>query len=104
MVSADMMADCLTKDSAKPDRLHETVDTGQIPNVDKHPPFREIMKGRHKAFHTVAQWIVWNLQDPGSVTHFLGVSCYSEIKALLSDKNWYTTEVDDWYSNIGYPS
>ena len=50
VVSADCLADPLTKNSAKADALVKAVDTGVLPNVDKHPPFREMMQNRHKAY------------------------------------------------------
>ena len=43
------MADCLTEASAKPDYLLKAVNIGFLPNVDKHPPFRELMKNKHRA-------------------------------------------------------
>ena len=39
VVSADCLADCLTKTSAKADALVKAIDTGNLQNVDKHPPF-----------------------------------------------------------------
>ena len=36
VVSADCMSDCLTKASAKPDALIKAVNTGCLPNIDKH--------------------------------------------------------------------
>ena len=45
-----MLADCLTKNSAKPDVLIRAVDQGILPNVDLSPPFREMIK--HKAYCT----------------------------------------------------
>ena len=44
------LADCLTKNSAKPDVLIKAVETGILPGVDVHPPFRDTLK--HKAFVT----------------------------------------------------
>ena len=54
VVSDDCLADCLTKSSAKPQNLIDAVNTGRLPNVDKHPPFRELMKNKHKAYTTCA--------------------------------------------------
>ncbi len=67
VVSIDCMADCLTKSSAKADPLITAVETGYLPNVDKHPPFRKLMKDRHKAYMALAEWIVRNIPDCGSV-------------------------------------
>ncbi len=57
------LSDCLTKHSAKPDELLETVDTGVLKDVDCHPPFRELL--RHKAY--LAEWTVRNLKDATSL-------------------------------------
>ena len=38
VVSIDMLADCLTKSSAKPDALIQCIAKGALPNCDKHPP------------------------------------------------------------------
>ena len=43
----DCLSDCLTKHSAKPDNLVKAVETGILPNVDAHPPFRTLIE--HKA-------------------------------------------------------
>ena len=45
--TGDMMADCLTKHSAKPDAFIKAVNTSILPNVDKNPAFREMMKSHH---------------------------------------------------------
>ena len=57
VVTADCLSDCLTKHSAKPDALIKTVETGVIPNVDSHPPFRSLLK--HRAYLT--EWTYENL-------------------------------------------
>ena len=57
VVTVDCLSDCLTKHSAKPDALIKTVETGVIPNVDSHPPFRSLLK--HKAYLT--EWTYENL-------------------------------------------
>ena len=71
------MADCLTKD--KPTLLkglQNTVNTGVIPKVDMHMPFREMMMTKHKAY--LAHWLSRNIRTteelPGgihSVSYFL---------------------------------
>ena len=48
VATEDCLADCLTKRSAKPDNLVRAVQTGVLKNIDKHPPFRDIVQ--HKAF------------------------------------------------------
>ena len=45
VVAHDMIADC----PAKIDGIR----TGKIPYADKHPPFRELMKVRHKAYRAL---------------------------------------------------
>ena len=50
VVSEDCLADPLTQNSAKPTALIKAVDTGVLPNVDKHPAFRGFMHHRHKAY------------------------------------------------------
>ncbi len=56
VVSKYCLADCLTKNSAKPDELLAAVNTGKITSVDMPPSFRSLMK--HKAY--LAKWIVKN--------------------------------------------
>jgi len=68
VVSADCMADPLTKASAKADALLKAVDTGVIPCADTHPPFRELMAGRHKAFIT---WLTENISNIHDAKTFL---------------------------------
>ena len=46
----DMLADCLTKGSVKPDFLIKATRTGILPNLDKHPLFRDLIKSHHKAY------------------------------------------------------
>ena len=50
VASDDCLADCLTKASAKPQALIKSALTGILPNVDIHPPFRQLMQHKHKAF------------------------------------------------------
>ena len=93
VVSVDCMADCLTQASAKADYLIKAVDGGTLPNVDRHPPFREIMQGRHKAYPTVAHWIIENLPASADVVAFLGQHCQREIQVLLSCTDWYNVSL-----------
>ena len=51
VVSEDCLSDCLTKNSAKPTALVKAVNDGILPNVDKHPSFRELMRSKHKAYY-----------------------------------------------------
>ena len=79
----DMLADCLTKGSVKPDYLIMATRTGILPNLDKHPLFRDLIKSHHKAylthFHThFTDWVHTNLpisqtqQCRGQALFFLG--------------------------------
>ena len=65
--SADCLSDCLTKHSAKPDAIIQAVESGYLKNIDKHPPFRTLLK--HKAF--LGKWIAGNLKKPLEVISFL---------------------------------
>ena len=92
VVSADCLSDCLTKSSAKADPLVQAVATGQLPNVDKHPPFRELMKDRHKAYYTLVNWIMYNLDYSQDIITFLDVPVFREIQQALSLTDWYEWE------------
>ena len=93
VVSSDMMADCLTKHSAHPDALIDAVESGYLPNVDRHPPFRELMKNKHKAFAVdlmpLAEWLTREYPDPYDVVTFLGFPIQGEMKQALADRGWY---------------
>ena len=87
--SADCLADCLTKSSAKPDALIKAVTTSTLPNVDMHPPFRDMMKYKHKAYHArgdvLASWIMNNVPGGREVIELLGVSMRERIAAYLKE-------------------
>ena len=74
--SADCLSDCLTKHSAKPDALIKAVENGTLTNIDKHPPFRTLLK--HKAFF-LGKWIAGNLREPMKVLTFLAEEVYEEV-------------------------
>ena len=63
------LSDCLTKHSAKPDNLIQAIQTGQLPEADKHPSFRSLMQ--HRAY--LSQWITENLRFHSQVFTFLAV-------------------------------
>ena len=64
VVSADCLADCLTKTSARADALIKAVNTGVLPNLDRHPPFRQLMQLRHKAYGTTEyEQDMWRLRE-----------------------------------------
>ena len=83
VVSEDCLADCLTKNSAKPDALVKAVKTGILKNVDKHQPFRELMKDRHKAFYALEAWMIRNLREVDKVTTFMSIRVKESVYACL---------------------
>ena len=95
VVSADCMADCLTKASAKPNALIKTVETGNILNVDKHPSFRELVKTKHKAYAienddmspSLIAWIVHNISDVREVLTFFTIPVRHQISTYLAFSN-----------------
>ena len=93
VISVDCLADCLTKASADSKYLIKAITTGYLPNVDKHPPFRDLMKGRHKAYESVAHWIAQNLPVAPEVTTFLGTYIGPEVQRCLALTDWYA---DTW--------
>ena len=91
VVSNDCLSDCLTKSSAKPEALIKAVNTGILPNVDKHPPFRELMKDKHKAYNVfgtessdLIPWIVRNLEDATFILTFLDIPVRLRIEQYLA--------------------
>ena len=95
VVSADCLADCLTKASAKPNALIKAVETGNILNVDKHPSFRELMKSKHKAYAveyddmspSFVAWIVHNVSDAREVVTFFSIPVWQQISNYLCSTN-----------------
>ena len=84
VVSIDMLSDCLTKSSAKPDALIQCIAVGELPNCDKHPPFRELMKNRHKAYFLLEQFICENIAKPKEVLTFLSTHVQRSIHKYLA--------------------
>jgi len=84
VVTGDMLADPLTKASVKPDTLIKAVNTGRLPNADKQPSFRTLMRDRHKAFYVLAGWVVSNIKLPHTVTEFLGCNIERAITLCCS--------------------
>jgi hypothetical protein len=66
--TADMLSDCLTKHTANPEALIKAVDSGVLPNVDMHPPFRTLLK--HKAYF--AERCCHFLNNPLTISTVLG--------------------------------
>ena len=82
--TADMLADCLTKHSAKPDALIRMVDTGLLPNVDASPSFRSLLK--HKAYVVLFLADVLNTKHHSlqEVSHFMNESIRDHVQAYLT--------------------
>ena len=96
VISDDCMADCLTKASAKPNALIKAVESGIILNVDKHPPFRELMKTKHKAYvvenddniDQFIAWLVYNIKNVREVTTFLSIPVMQQVSFYLGASNY----------------
>ena len=84
------LADCLTKNSAKPEALQKAVSTGVLKTIDEHPPFRTLFK--HKAY--VASWIARNIKDASFVETFLAMPVAKEIQQVLYSQ-CYSYNIDD---------
>ena len=67
--SEDCLADSLTKHSAKADELIKAVLTGNLLNVDAHPPFRTMLQ--NKAF--LVEWLAHNTKHGPDIIAFAGV-------------------------------
>ena len=98
VVSEDCLSDCLTKNSAKPTALIKAVNEGTLPNVDKHPSFRDMMRSKHKAYTSSSDssltrlceeedmsdeliaWIVRNIYNAGDVVTFLATPVRARIE------------------------
>ena len=73
------LSDCLTK-NMKPDTLVTAVKTGTLPLVDRHPPFRTLLK--HKAY--LASWIGQTLDHARDIVWFLGENVYECVQGWFS--------------------
>ena len=73
------LSDCLTK-NMKPDTLVTAVKTGTLPLVDRHPPFRTLLK--HKAY--LAGWIGQTLDHARDIVWFLGENVYECVQGWFS--------------------
>ena len=83
VVTEHQMADCLTKDKPSAmECLKNAVNTGRLPQVDTHPPFRILMQNKHKAYFL--HWLTQNIPNVAQATYFLMVPIRSEITAYLS--------------------
>ena len=87
VISTECLSDGLTKKDAKTDVLTHSVNIGRLLNVDKHPPFREIMRNKHKAYVATPDlvcWIMRNLRKTESVCHFLAVPVAQQLRHAYS--------------------
>ena len=50
VATADMFADCQTKEKAPVDNLRDAIETGRLVNCDKQPSFRKLMEKKHQEF------------------------------------------------------
>ena len=88
--TAYCLADCLTKNSAKPEALQKAVSSGILCTIDEHPPFRTLFK--HKAY--LASWIVRNINESSLVQTFLAVPILKDIQQVLYSQ-CYMYNIDD---------
>ena len=84
------LADCLTKNSAKPGALQKAVSTGILRTIDEHPPFRSLLK--HKAY--LASWIVRNIKEASLVETLLAVPVHRDIQQVLYSQ-CFVYNIDD---------
>ena len=77
-----MLADSLTKASAKADQLISTIETGILKSVDMRPSFRTLLQ--HKAY--LVNWCITYLTDARHVVSFLSEGIQQEIR-----KAWYVS-------------
>ena len=90
VVTEDMFADCLTKAGAKPDNLKEAIKAGVLRNCDKHPPFRSLMKNKHKAYFVLEAWMARNLAEPGEIMYFVGEPVRESMYTYMLENDWYS--------------
>ena len=85
--TGDMLADCLTKSSVRPDNLVKAIADGLLPNVDSNPEFRSLVK--HKAYLTA--WCCQSLKDPQNICYFMNIPIGKYVTAFFQDYNTYCT-------------
>ena len=76
------LADCLTK-HMKPTNLVTAVQCGILPEVDFHPPFRELRT--QMAYLT--RWITRNLDEAKEITWFLGTKVQDILSSYFSERH-----------------
>ena len=57
------LADCLTKKSASPQNLIDAVRSGNLKEVDSHPPFRSLLEHKATSGHGCRQFAVMLISD-----------------------------------------
>ena len=91
VVTGDMLGDCLIKNSVQPENLIKGIESGVLPNVDRHPPFRELMRTRHKALACTQELVEWCYLNLGSMTlatHFMLEPVADMVSYMISHCNW----------------
>ena len=87
VTTSECLSDGLTKKDAKTDVLTKTVNEGRLQNVDKHPPFREIMRNKHKAYAfspDLVCWLMKNVKEAYQLTSFLTVPIAKHMRYAYS--------------------
>ena len=87
----DCLADSLTKHSAKADELIKAVLTGNLMNVDAHPPFRTMLQ--NKTF--LVEWLARNTKHGPDPTAFAGVGIAEQNPCLLIGELVHDPHVHD---------
>jgi len=91
-----MLADCLTKASAKPDTLIKAVDTGIIHNVDSNPEFRTLLK--HKAY--LVHWMAHHLRDTKCAVSFLAEDIAPMVHCFYVQPRLFSS----FLAHVSYPA
>ena len=87
VISTECLSDALTKKDASSDVLRNAVKIGRLVNVDKHPPFREIMQNKHKAYEVTSGLVLWlmrNVKEAKAVTSFMSLPITKHIRHAFS--------------------
>jgi len=88
--TGDMLADPMTKSTIKADALIKAVNTSYLPGVDKQLLFRDMMRGKHRAY--LAAWITDTLKSSYCTEMFLGLPVHEPIEG-------YCAALSGWYGN-----
>jgi len=94
--TADMLADPMTKSTIKADALIKAVNTSYLPGADKQPLFRDMMRGKHRAY--LAAWITDTLESSYCTEVFLGLPVWEPIETYCAAlSGWHGDEQHDEY-------